>query len=344
MPVEEGGGRGRRARRQNTNPPPGSSGSSGSNPFVIDEGTEEEEEEQEQEYYPGGPGFLVDDEFAPDPFDWADTVNSVLVKDFAAWGEAMGYSSAIIGQMYGRIAPNMFDAINSQLFADAQRERRNHEMAGGTPNASRAGMGAQYYMETPQGINEMINWARNWMSVQTGVDLTKFSGGGGRGRGRGGGGRGGPTAEEIRNQFDLAELANGVTDMYRGILLDEPKDAKKLAREYVDAVVAVKAEKKIDFEAFIRERIEKTARFKSIYVNKPKSMSAEQYIAPYLSAALQMTSPEEAESVAIGAAQFGASPEQMRSRLQRTDAVSGSAPFIAGLEQRMQGLRNLFKG
>ncbi len=132
--------------------------------------------------------------------------------------------------------------------------------------------------------------------------------------------------------------------MNRALVLEDHKDPRKVARQYVDAVVKGKGEKKIDFATFVETRIEKTARYKSIYRNKPEHLSAGQYISPYLQSAQQFAAPADAADIAIGGAQFGASAEQFRSRLQREDSFTGSAPFIQNLEGRMQDLNNVLKG
>jgi hypothetical protein len=196
--------------------------------------------------------------------------------------------------------------------------------------------------QSPDGLNAMTEWAISWLSGKTGFPLITDSGGGGGGGG--GGGAKGPTAEEIRDQYDLAQLANNVDDMSRGLVLAEHRDAKGLARKYVDAVVDTKAEKVIDFETFVRADIEKTSRYKSIYANKPESVKAENYIAPYLNAAMSMVRPHDADEIAIGGAQFGASADQFRQRLNRDDAVTGSSTFISGLEGRLEELNGVFKG
>ena len=115
-----------------------------------------------------------------------------------------------------------------------------------------------------------------------------------------------------------------------------------MARSYVDAIVASKAEKKIDFRTFIRTKAMATDRFASIFVNKPSSQSAEQYLAPYHAAAMQAASPEDAAGIAIGGAQFGADSSTFAARLQREN--NDDAPYINQLQDRMRNLNQVFKG
>jgi hypothetical protein len=110
----------------------------------------------------------------------------------------------------------------------------------------------------------------------------------------------------------------------------------------VEAIVATKGEKTIDYNTFVRKRIEGTSRFKSIYRNKPEHLKAEQYMAPYLQLATQHASPRDADDIALGGAQFGASAQQFQERLRREQTTT--APFISSLESRLEGLNSLFKG
>lgn len=290
-------------------------------------------------------------EFAGDPFDWATLVGQRIALSMGAWGDANGVGLDFIGQLYGQHSRDMFNAIYSDLFAVADRKRNEagsmaimraaSQQEGFNVEAFGAmGMGSAYYTSTFEGMDAMVVFARQWMSARAGMELAPApKGGSGRGRGRGG-----PTAEDIRNQFDVDELARGVNDMNRGLVLEDHADAKGVARKYIDAVVAGKGEKRIDFETFVRGKIEATSRYKNIYARKPESVSAEAYMAPYLNSAMQLASPDEAAEIAIGGVQFGASAETFRQRLGRTENATGSAPFINQLESRMSNVSAILKG
>ncbi len=291
-------------------------------------------------------------EFAPDPFAWTDLVSSRIALSMGQWGIANGVDLDFIEQKYVMNQRGMFDALYGSLLAPADSNRNEAGSMAMMNLASQQegfnreafgtmGMGSGYFTSTFQGMEEMVAWAMNWMGGKVGMDLQPFVEGGGGGRGSGARTL---TAEEIRNMFDLDELAKAVNDMNRGLVLEDHNDAKGLARKYVDAIVATGAEKEIDFETFVRNKIEATARFKNIYKRKPESVSAEAYMAPYLQAAMQMASPGEAAAIAIGGAQFGASAESFRQRLNRTDNVTGSSPFINALEGRMNNLNAVLRG
>lgn len=268
-----------------------------------------------------------------DSFNWVDVVATEVVGALRNWGKDNGYSSAIVGNIYNDHARQMFTELEDYFSG------RNVVEPGGM--GPPGGSNLSGFTQTPQGMQQMVDWAINWFGGKVGIPLRRGSSGGGGG---GGGGRRGPTAADIRNQFDLKELAANINDMNRAMVFEEHKDAKGLAKKYVDAVVATRGEKKIDFATFVEEQIANTARFKSIYRKKPEHLSWSEYMGPYIGAARQFAAPEDADDIAIGGAQFGASPEAFRQRLNREDSVTGSAPFIQGLEGRMRELNSLFKG
>lgn len=287
------------------------------NPFLSDSGDSEEEERES-----------IQDRVGYDELQWVDVISSEVVKSLKNWGKENGYSSAIMGQIYNRHAPSLFD------------ELENHFLK--TDLGGPGGTNPGYYTKTANGLSSMIRYALNWFSGAAGIPLDmKDTDGSSGSRGSG---RSGPTAEDIRNQFDIKELTNMVNQMNRDLVFEDHPDAGKLARQYVDAVVATRGEKKIDFATFVEEQISATSRFKSIYRNKPEHLSATQYMAPYMGAARQIASPHEADDIAIAGAQFGASATAFGERLKRTDAVTGSAPFIQELEGRLRNLNSLFKG
>ncbi len=280
-----------------------------------------------------------DEKVEPAEFGWVDVVSKTILSDLVAWGDRNGQSRAIMGQLYDQAAPQLFDAIKIDLFKNSLDRslttnrflELNDELPGFIKRPS-------YFTTTQDGLNEMIDWARNWFGAAAGIQLTADRGGGG--------GRGArkPTAEEIRNQFDVKQLADEVNKMNRALVLEEHADPMGVARQYVDAVVSSGGEKKIDFSTFVRGQIEATSRYKSIYRNKPEHLAAEQHMAPYLQNAMGFARPDEAADLAIGGAQFGASAQAFQQRLQRTDSFTSSAPFIASLEGRLGELNSIFKG
>lgn len=126
-------------------------------------------------------------------------------------------------------------------------------------------------------------------------------------------------------------------------MLEGFDDPRSIARAYVEKIVAGKGQVKIDFDTFVDQQVKETGRFKSIYRNLPEGMDPRQYMAPLYAQAAQ-AAPNEAEARAIGAAQFGASASQFQERLNRTDAVTGSSPYIKRLGARMTQLKGVLRG
>jgi hypothetical protein len=292
---------------------------------------------EEPEFEFGADNEEVYGEYA-DPTNWVDTLEELLLTDLINAGNLMGEDPSIMANFFGYHFDAMLVDMDNFLFKDAKQSLQE------------AGIDmdpAQYYLSTSEGINNLFAYAQNYYKQQwsaispfLGQPLSKSGGGGG-------GGGGGPrvaTEQEIRNKFDLDELANGVDNLWRGILLTENENPRAMAKSYVDAIVATQGLEKIDFESFVRNKIEESPRFASIYRNKPKAMSAEAYIQPYFQAAQQIIGPNRAPKVAIGAAQFGADNNSFRNRLRRDDAVTGSSSFINEMESRLTDLNGLFKG
>lgn len=279
---------------------------------------------------------------APAEFGYIDTVEGFILSEFVQWGDNNGQSRAIIKRQFAVMMPQMWQAIRFNLWAPSKQADIKHNQF---LDVNDAGFNIPvrdnaYYQNTPQGLNIMIDFARNWFSGALGIVLTATGPGGGRGSS----GPRGPTAEDIRNQFDIKQLAEQVNILNRALVLEDYNNPVALAREYVDLVVSTLGKVNTDFETFVRERIEKTSRFKSIYRTKPEAVSAEQYLAPFFNAAMGLAPPDEAAELAIGGAQFGATAEQFTQRLKRTDAVTGSSAFINGLETRLTSLNSIFKG
>jgi len=283
----------------------------------------------------------TEDRFGPDQFDWAQIVTSHVGSSLAQWEKNTGQPKGMGAHVFKQHAGDLFNNLQTDLFEANTGSRSFFNEINDVTSEQMQQMDVrakEYYTTTSEGVNKMIDYALNWFGGAAGIALPKITGGGG------GGGRRGPTAQDIRNQFDIEELANAVDDMSRSLVFEPHKNSKALAREYVEAIVKSKGEKKPDFATYVEGKIENTSRFKAIYKNKPASVSARQYIAPYFQQASSVARPGDAADVAIGGAQFGATAEQFRSRLAREDSVTGSAPFISNLEGRLGELNSIFKG
>ncbi len=281
---------------------------------------------------------------AVSPFAWTTIIGSHVFDSLRAWEEATGQLEGMAESQFDIYSKSMFSAIYNKFLLPNNPEFQHFlgvndvsELTANQLDERRL----QHYQNDPAGIAEMIRFGLSFIGGQMGVPLTLQPPSGTSGSGRG---RSGPSAQDIRNQFDIEELSVAVDDMSRMLVFEPHRGAKALARQYVDLIVKGKGEVNVDFETFIRSDIAKTARFKSIYRQKPDSLKAEQYMAPFFQAARQVARPGEAADLAIEGAQVGADPLTFSNRLARTDAVTGSAPFINALQGRLEGLNQIFKG
>ncbi len=279
-----------------------------------------------------------------------DNLGSAVLSDLASAGAAAGHSRYSVAQTFSSRWNNngVLRYLNGFL-TRAEEQKKNWQdavrLSGGRlsfgDGTGMQRLGGEYFLKTVEGFNQLKEAAVQWYS-----NVLPFNAGGGSFRGGGGGGgRRSLTPDEIKKQFDLDELAERATEIWRGILLTDDFDARGMARAYVDAVIAGKGEQRIDFDTFIRNKARETDRHASIYKNfKPGALSEEQYLQPFYAAAQQVLRPENAADVAIGGAQFGADSATFGARLRRSEEATSSAPFIGELETRLTDLNNLFKG
>ncbi len=283
--------------------------------------------------------------FARGTFDWTAIIGSHVFESLFAWEEDTGQLEGMADNQFSVYAKSMYSAIYNKFLLPGNPQFSNFLGVNDVSETTAKQLvekRLRYYQTDPNGMAEMIRFGIQFMSGQMGVPLSSVPRDSGGGSGRRG--ASGPTAQDIRNQFDIEELSSSVNDMSRMLVFEPHRGAKALAREYVELIVKGKGEVNVDFETFIRADIAKTARFKSIYRNKPEALKAEQYMAPFFQAARSVARPDEAADLAIGGAQFGADPASFSQRLARTDAVTGSAPFINNLEARLGDLNEIFKG
>lgn len=291
---------------------------------------------------------FIEDKFGFDPRDWQDIVMSYVGNAVNHYANNNGYDDIWFNTQFGNFGGPMMAFIETSLLSGADNILPSGPIGGvlraalgvAGQHESPATMGREFYTKTEVGVNQMIDIALQYFGNAAGIELARAPAS--RSRGRSGPKK--PTAEEIRKQFDIEELSNAVNGMNQTLVLEEHANPTQVAREYVEAIVATLGETKIDFETYVRSRIEKTGRYKSIYRNKPEALTAEQYMAPYIGASMQVVGGDEAAEIAIGGAQFGSTAAQFGERLKRTDAVTGSSGFINGMESRMRDLNSIFKG
>lgn len=268
-----------------------------------------------------------------DPLAWAAYVNDLIERDMEAFAEIYGIDERMLMGWYQANAGGMFDYIETQALTGR--------------GASAQGFGS-VPGDTQLELHSLYEIAKNWLTIRSPELKKMYTGdfgprvsGGGSGR-RGSGSRG-PTADEIRAQFDLDQLSEEVNKMYRAYLLTDSPSARGIATAYVDAIVK-NPDQKLDFQTFVLNRIRGEARHKSIYRNKPDSVDEIEYLRPYMQSAMSMLRPQNAEEAAIAGAQFGADPNAFAARLMRSDEVTGSAPFINAMEQRVSSVSKVFRG
>lgn len=310
----------------------------------------DDNEEEKLSYELGGDNldFFQEEEF--DPAAWIGSLGSILRTELRASAESIGETPQWADMILSTNWSKLLQSIDFELIQGKPTTSLGRAAAARVPSGS-GRLGAmdaanpprmEYYLQG-EGWNKLVDYARSYLQMRTPSlrdNWERLA----SGRGGGGGGTRLPTEAEIRQNFDLDQLAAEAQNIWRSFLLEEHPDARGLGRAYVDAVVASQGQQKIDFKSFVEKRVDATARAAAIYSNKPKSMSKEQFLMPYFTAAQQMVGgTDEAADLAIGGAQFGASGSAFQSRLNRTDANTGSAPFITELEGRMRDIRKVFK-
>ncbi len=163
--------------------------------------------------------------------------------------------------------------------------------------------------------------------------------------GTGSRGSSGPSAQDIRNSMDEEQMTKGVTDMWRSYNLEEPPDARRIAKDYIDEIVRTGGKVEMDFQTFVLGRIKQTSRYGSLYQAKPDGVDELQFMAPYTqTAAAALGGQSNVSEVAAQGAKLGADPQGFASRLQREDAVRNGTGFITGLEQKVRGVKDVLRG
>lgn len=311
------------------------------NPFVtgaptsggMSEWLEEQRRKEAEEEAAKDKGPKTAAEKYGDPLAWADYVDDRIRGDMENFAEAYGIDERMLIGWYEANAGGMFEYIEQQALTG---RGASANAFGGTPGDSQLEMHSLYEI------------AKNWLNIRspelkkmyTGDFGPRVSGGGSGSRGRG---SRGPSAADIRAQFDLDALTENVNQMYRAYLLQEAPGARKIASAYVEAIVR-NPEQKLDFQQFVLNRIRGEARHKSIYRNKPESVDELDYLGPYVQAARSVMRPQNADEAAVGGAMFGADAQSFQARLERSDEVTGSAPFINSMQARVSDISKVLRG
>lgn len=266
-------------------------------------------------------------------------VNAQIVAEMKAAAKKMGQNPFFFEQI--------FETYNNAFWKDADKDIfRYQALVPGQRfrEGNIAPEDAREFSDNPQSYELLVGYARWWYSSKI-PGLAGAWGGESSGGGGGGGGRTGPSAQDIRNQFDLDQLSNRADDLFRAYLLDESDDPRGIAKDFVDEVVRTRGEKELDFDTFVLEKYIKTSpRHKSIYRNKPSNVDDIDYISRYHQMAQQILRPENVADVAIGGAQFGADAATFEDRLRRSNEYRTSTPFMQEVEARMSNIKDVFRG
>lgn len=310
-------------------------------------GSLDEEEEPRPVFEPGGDNTeffaMVHDEESI-----LDNLEDMFMDELQKQMEGLGYPREAGFQAFDHWSQEYGGWIDSWLQqANKTRDNFSRMMPGmdaegfASVQASQT-MGMDYFLGTLEGFEQMVQRGWDfWRQRIPGLgEFGQFT----KPKRPPGGGRRRLSAQDIRNSFDLDQLTDATRGIWQQMVLDEPDNARSIAQSYIDAVVAVRAEKEIDFKTFVKNKARETGRYKTIYKNKPSALSEEQFLLPYHQSAMKVARPEEAADIAIGGAQFGASSSAFAQRLRRTDAATSSAPFVNELQNRLSDLRGVLRG
>jgi len=191
---------------------------------------------------------------------------------------------------------------------------------------------------TPEGSQQIFQLSLQWAADRYGANLQSLA------PKPSGGGRRLPTAEEIRNSFDLDELTNAANSLNRAFLVEEQPKARAWAKAFIDENVKARGQKDIDFETFITTRMKGESRWNQVYRNKPPGLDERQYITPYVAAAQAALGGGDISGVVGGGAALGSSGATFAANLQRESAVQNTSGFISNLERTVSGVKNLLRG
>lgn len=271
------------------------------------------------------------EEFAPG-FFWQEAVIDRIKEDIKAVAKTYEMDMSVMEGWFAGQQANLIGYLTNAVMGQAAKYGANRGMT-----------------DTPAGIAFLFEQARSWVGMQFPafnqlINGIGPGGGSGSGSGRGSGPRR-PTAAQIRAQFDLDQLTQTVNDMSRALVLADDKNARSIARSYVNAIVA-NPEQELDFETFVRGRILASNRAKTIYKSKPKSLTEEQFLQPYVQAAMQRIGPgfgDQLAQLSIAGAQLNADPNAFQQRLERTSQVQSGAPFLTGLAEQLTGIKDVLR-
>ena len=142
--------------------------------------------------------------------------------------------------------------------------------------------------------------------------------------------------------YDKNQLKNTATSLVTQLLLDDnPNFVNKVTQDYIDYKIA-NPTGRVDFNSYVFSSIKNTARYKTIYKNKPLGMTEEQYISNYTNAT-QIASPADQKKLITAQAQAGGTGETASVAAMMSESGSRSNQFINSVEQSAEKLNKLFR-
>ena len=264
-------------------------------------------------------------------FDWKHQFRKDSLSMLNSWASQFGYDKFV---MESFVRDNIDRATNYMWERHADRQLNIPE-----GDRSTDAIDMREYQR-------MWHDGMGWFTRESGLD---FDGLGQTGRSGSGSGSRRPTASDIRNMFDEDELTEAAHKMWGAYLVEDNPEARNIAREYINAIVASGGEQELDFQTFVLNKIRGDARHNMLYRNKPEGMDELQYITPYTQAAATVIGGAgrpgaTANDVAAGGAALGATSDAFRDRLARTPQHQQTKGFINGLEQRVRDVKNVLRG
>lgn len=188
----------------------------------------------------------------------------------------------------------------------------------------------------PTAMMELIRSGLHFLNQKWGWgDLTSLGGGSGGGGGGGGG-------INVRDRFDVDQLALKINEAYQSGLMKEAPNPHKMARAYVDQV-ASNPTKALDFQTWVRRQMEADPMWKMVYQNKPDGVSPEMYMGFYANRVLQVigAGASDASKIVQSQAALASSPDALAGRLSLHENVQQSSGFLGQLEQRARSAREI---
>ena len=280
------------------------------------------------------------------PFDWRTKFRTDAVSMVEKWSEEFGISKFALDSFVRDNMESALSFINKQVIQpnSLRGARVASHQTGRLPERTSPHQRGRWTPQSPEDFEQVWNAGIARFSMMLGFDLQQdkpstSSGSGSRG----------PTAQDIRNMFDEDQLTEAANAIWQSRLVEDAPQARQMAKAYINEMVRGRGERKIDFETFILNKVEKDPRHELIYSNKPDGVSDLSHIQPYVQAAMQAMGGtggigQQMSDVAVGGAALGASAGAFQQRLARTSANQNSQGFINGLEDRVSGVSNLLRG